>query len=85
MLVMLIKRETTIEVRDHKDLRKAWKLYGGPDTLVGRFVVRKPLTDAQFRRLPKALRAMIECRSGDGVEWLRNLWNLPDTRDGGHA
>ncbi len=49
----------TIEVPTDKDLLSAWRLYGGPGTLVGRFVVEKPLTDAQLRRLPRDLRERV--------------------------
>jgi hypothetical protein len=49
----------SIEVPDHRNLLAAWKQYGGPLTLVRSFTVRKPLTPAQLRRLPKDLRARL--------------------------
>lgn len=50
---------TTIEVPNHKSLLAAWKEHGGPFSLVGRFIVKKPLTAAQLRRLPEDLRARL--------------------------
>jgi hypothetical protein len=47
---------TIIEVPDHKNLLAAWMLHGGPGTLVGRFIVERPLTASQLRRLPAASR-----------------------------
>jgi hypothetical protein len=49
----------TIEVSDHAGLRAAWRLHGCSATLVDRFVVRKPLTERQIRRLPKDLRELL--------------------------
>lgn len=74
-----IQSLTTITVEDHKNLLAAWKLYGH-SVLVGRFIVEKPLTEAQLRRLPKALKSRIEYPVGGAVDWLRALWSLPDTR-----
>jgi hypothetical protein len=56
MTFMLISASAKIEVHTHKDLLAAWRLYGGPGTLVGSFTVRKPLTETQLRRLPGGLR-----------------------------
>jgi hypothetical protein len=49
----------TIKVPNHKNLLAAWKQYGGPLSLVGRFIVEKPLTASQLRRLPKGLRELL--------------------------
>jgi len=59
MTFMRIQRSTTIEVPDHKSLLAAWRLHGGPLSLVGRFIVDKPLTLPQLNRLPKALRQLL--------------------------
>ena len=56
MTYMLVDASATVEVRDHKGLLAAWKLYGGPLTLVGSFRTLKPLTASQIRRLPSGLR-----------------------------
>jgi len=56
MTYLKISATTSIEVLNHRSLREAWKQYGGPGTLVGLFVVTKPLTPAQLRRLPADLR-----------------------------
>lgn len=50
----------SIEVQDHKNLLAAWRLYGGPVSLVGRFIVEKPLTASQLRRLPLGLRDRLQ-------------------------
>jgi hypothetical protein len=55
MSFMHITQTATIKVPDHKNLLAAWRLYG-PGPLVGRFIVEKPLTASQFRRLPRPLR-----------------------------
>jgi hypothetical protein len=60
MLYCLITASTTIEVLAHKDLLAAWRLYGGPGSLVGSFKVQKPLTTSQLRRLPAELRSIVE-------------------------
>jgi hypothetical protein len=57
---MLIHALTTVEVLDHKGLLAAWKLYGGPLTLVGGFRVCNPLTASQIRRLPSGLRDRLQ-------------------------
>lgn len=54
-----INPTTTITVPDYRNLLAAWKAYGGPLCIVGRFAVEKPLTGAQLRRLPQALRKLI--------------------------
>ena len=79
MAFMLIDRSTTIEVADHKNLLAAWRLHGGPLTLVGRFIVRKPLTASQLRRLPGALRGMLHYPD-DSVDFLERLYSLDDPR-----
>ncbi len=56
MSVMKISAWATIEVSSHKNLLAAWRIYGGPATLVGSFVTSEPLTSAQRRRLPGGLR-----------------------------
>jgi hypothetical protein len=57
---MLVDASATVEVLDHKGLLAAWKLYGGPLTLVGSFRVCKPLTASQIRRLPSGLRDRLQ-------------------------
>lgn len=81
MLICTIHPLTTVTVEDHKTLREAWKRYGGPLSLVGEFVVRKPLTEAQYRRLPQGLKDRL--REGDennAVSFLEQLYRLPDLR-----
>ena len=50
----------TVTVPNHKNLLAAWKQYGGPLSVVGRFIVEKPLTESQLRRLPKGLRELLD-------------------------
>lgn len=50
----------TMHVKDESGLRTAWKIHGGLGSLVGSFVVDKPLTPAQLRRLPVDLRNKLE-------------------------
>lgn len=63
--------------RDSRNLLAAWKLYGGPDTPAGRFIVHKPLTPAQLRRLPEALKDLLQ---SDDVIFLERLYGLEDPR-----
>jgi len=79
MTFMRIQRSTTIEVPDHKNLLAAWRLHGGPGTLVGRFIVDKPLTASQLSRLPEALKARL-CSPDDSVDFLERLYGLEDPR-----
>jgi hypothetical protein len=60
---MLYTRVTlaTIEVHDHRSLLEAAKMYRPALGLIGCFKVDKPLTPAQFRRLPNGLRKRLEC------------------------
>jgi hypothetical protein len=51
-----------IRVPDYERLVDAWKRHGIPGTLVGRFIVEKPLTPGQLRRLPVALVEKLEHR-----------------------
>lgn len=80
MSFMLIRPSTEIEVPDYKNLLAAWRSYGGLNTCVARFIVKKPLTEAQARRLPKALREKLSC-SGDSIDRLEQLYRLEDPRD----
>ena len=49
--------QAVIEVPNHRGLLEAARIYRGAAlTLISRFRVRKPLTQAQARRLPKAIR-----------------------------
>jgi hypothetical protein len=76
-----IDREmATIEVPDLRNLKAAWKTYGGPFCMVRRFIVGKKLTDSQLRRLPEALRARLHSPDGS-VEWLEHLYRLEDPRN----
>jgi hypothetical protein len=62
MSISLITPATTITVSDHRNLLASWRRYDVLSrTLIGRYVVEKPLTDAQLRRLPGELRARVEC------------------------
>jgi hypothetical protein len=56
---MRISALATIDALNHKSLLEAWRIYGGPGTLVKSFTVEKPLTPAQLRRLPAELRALL--------------------------
>jgi len=49
----------TAHPSNHKNLRAAWRLHSGPDSLVGTFVCEFALTPSQLRRLPKELRARL--------------------------
>ena len=59
MSFLLVTTPATIEVPTYKDLLAAWRLYG-PGPIVGRFIVEKPLTEAQLRRLPAELRSRLD-------------------------
>jgi hypothetical protein len=56
----------------------AWREYGrhGFDSVVGSFIVTKPLTKSQLRRMPKALKNVL--RFDDSVLWLEKLYRLED-------
>lgn len=71
----------TIEVPDHKNLLAAWMLHGpGTGSLVRfRFIVGKPLTASQLRRLPEALKERLQC-ADDSVAFLERLYGLEDPR-----
>lgn len=79
MTVMRIQRSTAIEVPDHKSLIAAWRLHGGPGSLVARFIVDKPLTASQLSRLPEALKARLHSPD-DSVDFLERLYCLEDPR-----
>ena len=77
----LIHPTTTVTTFDHRSLRRLWKMYGCTG-LVGSYVVEKPLTEAQLRRLPTDLRERLTngeppCTS---VIELERIFGLPDTR-----
>jgi hypothetical protein len=75
------KRTVTIAVPDHKSLLVAWRMHGGPRSVVAmRFIVAKPLTDSQFRRLPSELKPLIDSPD-DSVVFLEWLYSLEDPRD----
>ena len=64
MTLCTIRPATTVEVRDYQTLMKIWPVYREDPTrlvLVGNFVVEKPLTQAQRRRLPKGLKTKLRC------------------------
>jgi hypothetical protein len=48
----------TVEVEDHTTLLKAWRAHSSPEVraLIREYRVKRPLTAAQLRRLPKSLR-----------------------------
>jgi hypothetical protein len=56
---MTICPSTVVTVPDYKNLLAAWREYGHTG-LVGRFVVNKPPTPAQLRRLSAKLRDILE-------------------------
>ncbi|HSY34439.1 MAG TPA: hypothetical protein VK814_01690 [Acidobacteriaceae bacterium] len=81
MSAWLVHPTTTITAFDHRSLRAVWKRYRHTG-LVGSYVVEKPLTDAQLRRLPMELRDRLTngeppCTS---VVELERIFELPDTR-----
>jgi hypothetical protein len=50
-----------IPVANYKSLVTAWRMHRGPRPAVAlRFIVAKPLTDSEFRRLPNALKGLID-------------------------
>jgi hypothetical protein len=53
-----IAATTTITVHDFRALTDAWNRFGSTG-LVGRFICLKPLTEAQQRRLPAGLLALL--------------------------
>jgi hypothetical protein len=67
----------TVTVPDHKTLRDVWKTYKH-SLLVGRFIVEKPLTPAQLRRLSAKLRDRVS--SPDDLVFLEALYALEDPR-----
>lgn len=70
----------TIPVADYKSLLAVWRMHGGPRASVAlRFIVAKPLTDSEFRRLPKALKGLIDSPD-DSVAFLEWLYSLEDPR-----
>ncbi len=77
--IMRIQRATTITVPDYNSLVFAWRLHGGPGTIAKSFIVEKPLTDAQLRRLPKDLKRMIQSPD-DSLDFLERLYRLEDPR-----
>jgi hypothetical protein len=75
-----IQETLTIAVADYKSLLVAWRMQGGPRSPVAlRFILAKPLTDAQFRRLPDELIALTEFPD-DSVAFLERLYALEDPR-----
>ena len=78
-MLFMYHPSTTVEVEDYRTLREAWRRWGGPCSLVGCFTVRKPLTEAQLRRLPRALKAVL--RQDDSVSFLERLYRLNDERN----
>jgi hypothetical protein len=78
MLMKISGPRATVTVPDLKGLRAAWA-HLCPGTLVGRFIVQKPLTPAQLRRLPVDLRDRLESMD-DSVGFLERLYGLEDPR-----
>jgi hypothetical protein len=76
----LIHPTTTITTPDLRTLRAVWKSYG-PTGLVGSYVVEKPITEAQLRRLPSGL--LDRLTNGEppctSVVELERIFGLPDT------
>jgi hypothetical protein len=76
-----VRRTVTIVVADHKSLLLAWRMHGGPRPALSlRFIVAKPLTDSQFRRLPRELKPLIDSPD-DSIVFLEWLYSLEDPRD----
>jgi hypothetical protein len=75
-----VNEAVTIPVADYKSLLVAWRMHGGPRPRVAlRFIVAKPLTNSEFRRLPNALKGLIDSPD-DSVAFLEWLYSLKDTR-----
>jgi len=75
-----VRRTVTIAVADHKSLLVAWRMHGGPRCAAAlRYIVAKPLTDSQFRRLPRELKPLIDSPD-DSVAFLEWLYSLEDPR-----
>ena len=75
-----IRTALKIAVADHKSLFVAWRMHSGPRSPVAlRFIVAKPLTAAQFRRLPDELIPLIESPD-DSVAFLERLYSVKDLR-----
>jgi hypothetical protein len=77
----LIHPTTAVTTSDRRSLLAVWKQYRHTG-LVGSYVVEKPLTEAQLRRLPVDLRDRLTngeppCTS---VVELERIFGLPDTR-----
>jgi len=61
MLIYFHRPTSVVEVRDHEALRDMWSDFDHfARSLVGRIIVRKPLTPSQFNRLSKQLQRLIE-------------------------
>ncbi len=75
-----INEAVTVPVANYKSLLAAWRMHGGSRAPVAlRFIVAKPLTDSEFRRLPNALKGLIDSPD-DSVAFLEWLYNLEDPR-----
>ena len=74
-----INEGVTIPVADYKSLLRAWRMHEGPRGSALRFIVARPLTDSEFRRLPKALKGLIDSPD-DSVAFLEWLYSLQDPR-----
>jgi hypothetical protein len=75
-----IREALTIAVADDRSLLVEWRMHGGPRSPVAlRFILAKPLTDAQIRRLPDELIELIEFPD-DSVAFIERLYRLEDRR-----
>jgi hypothetical protein len=73
-----IKGTVTIPVADYKSLLMVYaRRSKGP--MAVRFIVAKPLTHSEFRRLPNALKVLIDSPD-DSVAFLEWLYSLEDPR-----
>jgi hypothetical protein len=71
----------TVTVEDFDSLLTAWKWHGRqPGSIVGRFVIKNPLTKAQLRKLPKKLKRKLENGCDDSITFLEKLYGLEDPR-----
>lgn len=81
MSIFEIQPLTVVTTETLKELREAWKVHGGVYSLVGTFIVRKPLTAAQYSRLPQGLKDRLkQGDENDSLSFLEQLYRLNDPR-----
>ena len=67
MLYMKTHTVKTITVPNLRTLRAAWRTYRSSDAQLW-FIVSKPLSDAQLRKLPEGLRERLTVSAIQGVK-----------------